>query len=84
MFAGQILNQDIPHGDVPIRPMGRIPVIAHLVTAAGEQLRPGLAIRWTRTHVMVCIEDHTERKIRADYLWLRAADVTRIVHVPPP
>jgi hypothetical protein len=61
--------------------MGRIPVIARLVTHEGVECRPGVAIRWTRTHVMVCIEDHTESRVRADYLWLSAGDVVRVLRL---
>jgi hypothetical protein len=50
-----VLNQEIPRG-VPVRPMGRISVIARLVVHDGLELRPGVAIRWTATHVMVCVE----------------------------
>lgn len=77
-LGARVLNQEKPP-DVPVRPMGRIPVIARLLVAEGTELRPGLAIRWTRTHVMVCVEDHRARPVRAEYLWLRATDVVRVL-----
>lgn len=61
--------------------MGRIPVIARLEVHEGVELRPGVAIRWTRTHVMVCLEDHTDKHTKSDYLWLRAVDVVRLLRV---
>lgn len=79
---GPILNQDRPE-DVPLRPMGSIPVIARLVLAEVEEWRPATAIRWTPTHVMVRVEEHRPRTpIKADYLWLPAADVTRAIRQP--
>lgn len=80
-LGARVLNQETPHGHVPLRPMGRIPVIARLVTADGTELRPAVAIRWTRTHVMVCVEEHRDRKVASDYLWLRAADVVRLFRI---
>ncbi|MGQ0842981.1 MAG: hypothetical protein ACT4QF_02485 [Sporichthyaceae bacterium] len=74
----RVVNQAAPQGS-PVRPMGRIPVIARLVTAEGVELRPGVAIRWTSTQVMVCIEDHTCRPVRAEYLWLAPVDVVRVL-----
>jgi hypothetical protein len=59
--------------------MGRIPVIARLVTDSGVEFRPATAIRWTAGHVMVCIEDHTGPRVLADYVWLRAPDVVRLL-----
>jgi hypothetical protein len=79
MGAGRFLNEEIPRGEIPLRPMGRIPVIARLVTATGVELRPGTAIRWTAGHVMVCVEDHSGPKVLADYVWLRAPDVVRLL-----
>lgn len=61
--------------------MGRIPVIARLVTAEGVELRPAVAIRWTRTHAMVCVEVHDDRQVSSDYFWLRAADVVRLLRI---
>ena len=72
-----VLNEEIPRGEIPVRPMGRIPVIARLVTAAGVEFRPAAAIRWTAGHVMVCLEDHSGPTITADYIWLRVPDVMR-------
>jgi hypothetical protein len=80
-LGSRVLNMEIPDG-IPLRPMGRIPVIVRLVVREGVELRPGTAIRWTRTHVMVCVEDHSARRIRAEYLWLRAVDVVRMLAVP--
>jgi hypothetical protein len=39
-----------------VRPMGRIPVIARLVSTTGVQLRPATAIGGTAGHVMVCVQ----------------------------
>ena len=79
---GPILNSETPK-DVPLRPMGSIPVIARLVLADQEEWRPATAIRWTPTHVMVRIEEHHPRTpIKADYLWLPVADVTRAIRQP--
>jgi hypothetical protein len=79
---GPILNSEIPK-DVPLRPMGSIPVIARLVLADREEWRPAVAIRWTPTHVMVRVEEHRPgTPIKADYLWLPAADVTRAIRQP--
>ena len=53
-LGSRVLNQETPP-HVPLRPMGRIPVIARLVVHSGVELRPGVAIRGTPSHVMVCI-----------------------------
>jgi hypothetical protein len=79
MGTGRFLNEEIPRGEIPLRPMGRILVIARLVTAGGVELRPATAIRWTAGHVMVCVEDHSAPKVVADYVWLRAPDVVRVL-----
>jgi hypothetical protein len=53
-----------------------------LVVAEGVELRPAVAIRWTRTHVMICLEDHGGAKVSSDWLWLPAADVVRLLRLP--
>lgn len=61
---------------VPLRPQGRIPVLARLTWPTGAQWVPARAIRWTPTAVMVIIatidEDYPEAT-----LWLPARDVRR-------
>ncbi len=75
--------------DVPVKPMGNVPVIVHVVWSDGvEEWRPARAIRWTATHVMVGWPEGDEaRGSRHDerWEWLRAQDVMRSVRwlVPP-
>jgi hypothetical protein len=70
------LNYEMPD-HVPNRPMGEIPVIARFVRSEGEEWRPVLANRWTRTHVLVTwIEDGPYRD---QACWLRAEDVRRVL-----
>jgi len=82
---------------IPVKPMGSIAVIAHVVWSDGtEEWRPARAIRWTPTHVMVgWLEEAADagRPARAQHTshderweWLRAQDVMRSVRwlVPPP
>jgi hypothetical protein len=80
--GGRVLNEDVAHAQVPLRPMGRIPVIVRPVLPEGVELRPGVAIRWTRTHVMVCLEDHAGAKVSSYHRWLPAADVARLLRLP--
>lgn len=73
-----------PH--VPVKPMGSIPVIVHLVWSDGtEEWRPARAIRWTPSHVMVGWLDVGGRSDER-WEWVRAQDVMRSVSwlVPPP
>ncbi len=87
--ARSLANGERP-ASVPVKPMGSIPVIVHLVWSdGGEEWRPARAIRWTATHVMVGWVDGDEaRAERRDehWEWLRAQDVMRSVRwlVPPP
>jgi hypothetical protein len=81
----EVLNAETPV-NVPVKPMGSIEVIAHVVWSDGtEEWRPARAIRWTSTHVMVGWR--RERGGRADdlWVWLKAGDVMRSVSwlVPP-
>jgi len=74
------LNYEMPE-HVPGRPMGEIPVIARFVWPEGEDWRPVLANRWTKTHVLVTwIVDGPHRDQAA---WLRAEDVTRVLRRNP-
>ncbi|MGN8245217.1 hypothetical protein ACTHAM_002336 [Cellulomonas soli] len=69
------LNADVPR-HIPVKPQGRIPVLARLVLLGGAFWVPARAIRWTQTHVMVVITDD-ELTTREHLVWLRAADVRR-------
>lgn len=76
----QVLNEHWPSLEVSKRlkdvPAGqRIDVVARLVFAVdGETYLPGRAVRWTRQHVCVAIND---RRLQVPYVWLAPADVTR-------
>lgn len=53
----------------------QIDVIARVVFATdGEQHLAGRAVRWTKQHVCVTIDD---RRLQVAYLWLAAGDVRR-------
>jgi hypothetical protein len=69
-------NEDRPP-DIPVRPMGRIPVLARLVYPDRTVWAPARAIRWTDTHVLVLVTDDENDRGREDTVWLRAQDVTR-------
>ena len=77
--AREVANREQPVS-VPVKPMGNVDVIVHIVWADGaEEWRPARAIRWTSTHVMVgWVEDATDRR-RERWEWLRAQDVMRSV-----
>ena len=85
-----VANGDRP-AHIPVKPMGSIPVIVHLVWSDGaEEWRPARAIRWTPTHVMVgWLDEPGDGAARArhdeHWEWLRAQDVMRSVRwlVPP-
>ena len=65
-----------PPSQVPARPQGDRPVIAHLVWETHEELMPGRAIRWTPTHVMVMIKPLTGPSNQHELIvWLPAHDV---------
>ena len=79
--ARAVVNTERPE-TIPVKPMGNIPVIVHLVWSDGaEEWRPARAIRWTASHVMVGWTDGDERAERRDerWEWLRAQDVMRSV-----
>jgi hypothetical protein len=79
------LNYDQPR-DVPVRPAaGRLLVIARLVWPGAIELIPGIANRWTRTHVLVTrsVPDQDGRA-REELLWLPAVDVRRSIRTPDP
>jgi hypothetical protein len=79
------LNFDQPP-DVPVRPAaGRLLVIARLVWPGAVELVPGLANRWTRTHVLVTrsVRD-AEGRATEELLWLPAGDVRRSIRTPAP
>lgn len=64
-----------PH--VPVRPQGRVPVIARFEWGPGDiEWLPGHAIRWTSGHVMVVYFDERSGR-KDDITWLRASDVLR-------
>ncbi|NLE71756.1 MAG: hypothetical protein GX609_06620 [Actinomycetales bacterium] len=82
-----VVNAERP-ATVPVKPMGSVPVIVHVVWSDGaEEWRPARAIRWTSTHVMVGWPEGDGRAERHDerWEWLRAQDVMRSVRwlVPP-
>lgn len=76
----RVVNEEIPT-DIPVRPQGRVAVIARLVWAAeDEEWLPAHAIRWTATHVMVVwdVEDQVGQ-LRQHAAWLRSEDVKRSI-----
>lgn len=88
-----VANADRP-AHVPVKPMGNVPVIVHVVWSDGtEEWRPARAVRWTPSHVMVCWEEEQAARGTAAqaqrrderWEWLRAQDVMRSVRwlVPP-
>ncbi|WP_255491858.1 MULTISPECIES: hypothetical protein [unclassified Actinotalea] len=80
-----VANRDQP-ADVPVRPMGEVPVIVRVQWADGtEEWRPARANRWTTSHVFVCWRDNPSDATTERYEWLRAGDVMRSVSwlVPP-
>lgn len=80
-----VANRDQP-ARVPVKPMGNVEVIAHVVWSDGyEEWRPARAIRWTATHVMVGWREERDGGVRDRWEWLRAQDVMRSVNwlVPP-
>ena len=61
--ARPVLNGDKPP-NIPQRPMGSIPVVIRLVRPDGEEWWPGIANRWTDTHVLVhWIEDEQQAQV---------------------
>lgn len=81
----QVQNRDQP-ARVPVRPMGDIEVIVHVVWSDGvEEWRPARAIRWTSSHVMVGWREDRNGRRGDRWEWLRAQDVMRSVTwlVPP-
>lgn len=87
-----VANADRP-AQVPVKPMGNVPVIVHVQWSDGtEEWRPARAVRWTTTHVMVCWEEEqvasgaaAAQRRDERWEWLRAHDVMRSVRwlVPP-
>lgn len=81
----EIANRELP-AEVPVRPMGDIPVIVRVAWAGGgEEWRAARAVRWTTSHVMVVWRDDPNVPRTERYEWLRAQDVVRSVSwlVPP-
>jgi hypothetical protein len=81
----EVSNADRPER-VPVKPMGSIEVIVHVVWSDGtEEWRPARAIRWTSTHVMVGWRRDPRGRAGEEWVWLRAQDVMRSVTwlVPP-
>ena len=82
----EVANREQP-ARVPVKPMGSIEVIVHVVWSDGcEEWRPARAIRWTPTHVMVGWREDRNSPRGGRWEWLRAQDVMRSVSwlVPPP
>ena len=74
-----VANREQPP-DVPVKPMGNVDVIVHVVWSDGaEEWRPARAIRWTSTHVMVGWGEDNGGRRRERWEWLRAQDVMRSV-----
>lgn len=85
MARREVANQEQPPC-VPVRPMGSVDVIVHVVWSdGGEEWRPARAIRWTETHVMVGWREERDGGTSERWAWLRAQDVMRSVNwlVPP-
>lgn len=90
--ARSVANGDRP-ARIPVKPMGSIAVIAHVVWSDGaEEWRAARAIRWTASHVMVgWVDEPTADAAQPaprdeHWEWLRAQDVMRSVRwlLPPP
>lgn len=81
-----VCNRETPPR-VPVRPQGRIEVIARLELDTGrgpdEVWVPATAIRWTRTHVLVTWRPDPAAG-RTATCWLRAGDVARTVRPRTP
>ena len=80
-----VANREQP-SNVPVRPMGEIPVIVRVAWQDGpDEWRAAKANRWTATHVFVCWRDDPKDPTTERYEWLRAQDVMRSVSwlVPP-
>lgn len=60
------------------------PVIVRLILAesAGEEWRPGVAIRWTALAVMVGWQADPGDPRSMVHAWLPAGDVRRVIHRP--
>lgn len=83
--AREVANAQTPER-VPVKPMGSVEVIVHVVWSDGaEEWRPARAIRWTPTHVMVGWRRERAGRTDEQWVWLRAQDVMRSVTwlVPP-
>lgn len=80
-------NRETP-ARVPVRPQGRIEVIARLVlhddAGSTEVWVPAAAIRWTSTHVLVTWHPDVAAPARTSTCWLRAVDVARAVRPRSP
>jgi hypothetical protein len=72
-----VLNADFPPPPVPARNAREpVPVVARVVWERdGEERVECLAIRWTRTHVLVDLS--RDRRCSTVGAWLRADDVKR-------
>lgn len=81
----EVANREQP-ASVPVKPMGSIEVIVHVVWSDGcEEWRPARAIRWTSSHVMVGWREDRNDHRDDRWEWMRAQDVMRSVSwlVPP-
>ena len=80
-----VANREQP-AQVPVRPMGEVPVIVRVAWQDGtDEWRAAKANRWTPTHVFVSWRDDPRDPATERYEWLRAQDVMRSVSwlVPP-
>lgn len=72
-------NEEHP-SEIPLNGMGQIPVIVRLVLQDGsEEWWPGKAVRWTSEHVLVGRETDPGNPRSMSYIWLKAADVARVL-----
>lgn len=75
------LNAEQP-ARVPLKPQGRIPVIARLVWPDRIDYVPARAIRWTSGHVMILWTPNENLLSKELTVWLPAEDVTRRLSSP--
>jgi len=78
----RFMNEEIPK-DIPVKlPGPSYSVISRLVLLDGsEEYRPSKAVRWSRSHVMIKLQERDG--IEPEYVWLRVEDVQRVLRKPP-